>query len=131
MCYVLVLLSVLSRFIPHIPNFSPLFAALLFGGAHLKSRDAVWYPLWLLATSDILLTRFVYETKIGWGQGITWVAFVVVVVIGYWLRNRETIKSFRQAREGNLNFLDLNVLGLHKAVGAQRGKARPGNRSGV
>ena len=47
------------------------------------------------------------------------------------LRNRETIKSFRQAREGNLNFLDLNVLGLHKAVGAQRGKARPGNRSGV
>ena len=39
--YVVVLVAVLTRFVPHLPNFSPVFAALLFGGAHLKRRDAI------------------------------------------------------------------------------------------
>src|SRR5579871_750644 len=49
MSYLVVLLAVLTRFIPHMPNFSPVFAVLLSGGAHLKRRDAIWYPLALLA----------------------------------------------------------------------------------
>jgi len=39
MVYLIVLLAVLARFIPHIPNFSPVYGALLFGGAHLRKRD--------------------------------------------------------------------------------------------
>ncbi len=91
MSYLVVLLAVLTRFIPHMPNFSPVFAALLFGGAHLKRRDAIWYPLALLAASDVVLTTLVYRMRLGWGQSITWLGFAVVALIGYWLRKRETV----------------------------------------
>ena len=91
MSYLVVLLAVLTRFIPHMPNFSPAFGALLFGGAHLKRRDAIWYPLALLAASDVVLTTVVYRMRLGWGQSITWLGFVVVALIGYWLRKRETV----------------------------------------
>ena len=91
MSYLVVLLAVLTRFISHMPNFPPVFAALLFGGAHLKRRDAIWYPLALLAASDVVLTTLVYRMRLGWGQSITWLAFAVVALIGYWLRKRETV----------------------------------------
>ena len=90
MIYLVVLLAVLTRFIPHMPNFSPVFGALLFGGAYLKRRDAIWYPLALLAVSDVVLTTFVYRMRLGWGQSITWLGFAAVALIGYWLRNRES-----------------------------------------
>lgn len=91
MSYLVILLAVLLRFIPHMPNFSPIFGALLFGGAHLKRRDAIWYPIALLAASDVLLTTVVYRMRVGPGQIITWLGFAVVALIGYWLRERETV----------------------------------------
>jgi hypothetical protein len=91
MSYLVVLLAVLTRFIPHMPNFSPVFGALLFGGAHLKRRDAIWYPLALLAVSNIVLTTLMYRMRLGWGQSITWLGFAVVALIGCWLRNRESV----------------------------------------
>jgi hypothetical protein len=97
MSYLVVLFAVLTRFIPHMPNFSPMFGALLFGGAHLKRRDAIWYPLALLAMSNVVLTIFVYRMRLGWGQSITWLGFVVVSLIGYWLRNRESVARIGMA----------------------------------
>ncbi len=91
MSYLVVLVAVLTRFLPHVPNFSPVFAALLFGGAHLKRRDSIWYPVALLAVSDVVLTTLVYRMRLGWGQSITWLGFAVVALIGYWLRKRETV----------------------------------------
>jgi hypothetical protein len=82
MSYLVILLAVLTRFIPHMPNFSPIFAALLFGGAHLKQRDAIWYPLALLAASDVVLTTVVYRMRMEPVQVITWLGFVAVALIG-------------------------------------------------
>ena len=90
MSYLVVLVAVLTRFIPHMPNFSPVFAALLFGSAHLRRRDAIWYPLALLATSDVVLTTVVYRMRMGWGQSIAWLGFAAVTLIGYWLRKHES-----------------------------------------
>jgi len=95
--YVVVLVAVLTRFVPHLPNFSPVFAALLFGGAHLKRRDAIWYPLVLLAASDFALTTLVYRINIGIDQGIIWLAFTVVALIGYSVRTRENVSSIAVA----------------------------------
>ncbi len=91
MSYSVVLAAVLTRFLPHVPNFSPVFAALLFGGAHLKRRDSVWYPVALLAASDVVLTTQVYQMRLGREQSITWLGFVVIALIGYWLRERESV----------------------------------------
>ncbi len=91
--YLAVAIAVATRFLPHFPNFSPVLAALLFGGAHLKRRDAIWYPLALVTGSDILLTTVVYHLRLEWGQGITWLAFATVALLGYSLRGSETVTA--------------------------------------
>ena len=89
--YLVVLVAVLTRFVPHLPNFSPVLASLLFGGAHLKRRDALWYPLVLLAASDLMLTSVVYRMRIGPNQSIIWLGFAVVGLIGYWFRTQQNV----------------------------------------
>ncbi|MEE7546471.1 hypothetical protein HF319_04960 [Xanthomonas sp. Kuri4-1] len=52
----LILLAALSRLLPHPPNFSPVEAIALFGGAHFASRRwALLVPLAGMALSDIAL----------------------------------------------------------------------------
>lgn len=91
MSHLVILIAVLTRFLPHVPNFSPVFAALMFGGAHLKRRDSIWYPVALLAASDVVLTTQIYQMRLGWEQSFTWLGFVVIALIGYWLRKRESV----------------------------------------
>jgi uncharacterized protein DUF6580 len=93
MTYLIVLLAVLIRFIPHLPNFSPVFGALLFAGAYMRKRDSIWYPLALLAVSDVLLDRLVYHMRFGWYELLGSGAFVVVPLVGRWLRNRVKVQS--------------------------------------
>lgn len=82
MTYVIVLIAVLSRFAPHPPNFSPVYAALLFGGAYLRRRDFLWFPLVVLSASDYLLTTFIYRMPFGWGEIAALVAFAAVALVG-------------------------------------------------
>jgi hypothetical protein len=94
MVYLIVLLAVLTRLIPHLPNFSPVYAALLFGGAHLKKRDSIWFPLVLLGISDFILTNLVYHMSVGWAEVIQLFAFATIALIGWSLRARLTFGRF-------------------------------------
>jgi hypothetical protein len=94
MVYLIVLLAVLARFIPHIPNFSPVYGALLFGGARLRKRDSIWFPLVLLGASDVVLTNVIYRMSIGWAELIQIVAFAAIAMIGWLLRPRVTPRRF-------------------------------------
>jgi len=52
----MILLAVLSRVIPHPPNFSPIEAVALFGGAYFAKRTwAIAVPLISMAISDLVL----------------------------------------------------------------------------
>lgn len=93
MSYLIVLVAVLSRFAPHPPNFSPVFGALLFGGACLSKRDSIWYPVALLAASDVVLTTQVYHMRFGWTEALGWTGFAAVALIGRWLRNRVSVRT--------------------------------------
>lgn len=93
MTYMIVLLAVLARFAPHPPNFSPVFGALLFGGAYLKKRDSIWYPVALLAASDLVLTTQVYHMRFGWNDALGWGGFAAVALIGWWLRGRISVRT--------------------------------------
>jgi hypothetical protein len=42
MIHLIVLLAALTRLLPHMPHLSPVCGTLLFGGVHLRKRDAVW-----------------------------------------------------------------------------------------
>ncbi len=93
MTYLIVLLALLARFAPHPANFSPVFGALLFGGARLKGRDSVWFPVALLAASDIVLTTQVYGMRLDWTEPVLWAAFAAVALIGRLLRNRGSLRT--------------------------------------
>ena len=86
--YGIVTLAVLSRFLPHPFNFSPVIGSLLFAGAHMKRANSLWFPLAVLAVSDLLLSPVVYRIGIDRTQGIFWFGFACIVAMGWFLRNR-------------------------------------------
>ena len=97
MAYLMFVLAVLTRFIPHPWNFSPVFGALLFGGARLPKRDAIWFPVAVLAVSDVLLTTQVYGMQMHWTYGLGSLAFASVALIGRWLCREVTVRRFTTA----------------------------------
>ena len=49
------LLALLGRFLPHLPNFSPLYAILIFSGAYAFRMRWAFLPLLALLLSDMFL----------------------------------------------------------------------------
>ncbi|MCP4410046.1 MAG: hypothetical protein GY807_20345 [Gammaproteobacteria bacterium] len=81
----MIVVLALFRLFPHPPNITPIAAMALFGGAYFTNRLAAFLlPLAALFLSDILLgfhgsMSFVYA------------AFVITVMIGWWLREHPTV----------------------------------------
>jgi uncharacterized protein DUF6580 len=93
MTYLIVVLAVLARFAPHPPNFTPAFGVLLFGGAYLKRRDSIWFPVALLALSDLVLTTWVYGMRVSWSEPLDWLGFALIALLGLWLRSRISARN--------------------------------------
>ena len=67
----LVLFGVISRYLPHPPNFAPIAAIGLFAGVYLPRRYAVALPLIAMVISDIFLG---FHGLIFW----TWGSFALI-----------------------------------------------------
>lgn len=81
---VIVAIAALARLIPHPPNFTPIGAMALFGGACFADRRfAFALPLGTLFLSDMFLGLHVLIP-------IVYGSFAVNVVLGRWLRSRRT-----------------------------------------
>ena len=89
MIYIGFVIAVLTRFLmnSHLPGFSPVFGALLFCGARLRTRDAIWFPVVVLAAADWILTTQVFHMEARWDQAITLIAFAAMAWIGGLLRH--------------------------------------------
>jgi Family of unknown function (DUF6580) len=93
MVYLIVALAIAARFIPGAANFSPVYAGLLFGGVYLKKRDSIWFPVLLLAGSDLLVNLLLYQMPFQWMQTLNWVGFAAIVMVGWWLQKRITVRN--------------------------------------
>lgn len=93
MIYLIIALAIAARFIPGAANFSPVYAGLLFGGVYLKRRDSIWFPILLIAGSDLLVNAILYHMSFQWMQTLNWVAFAGIVVVGWWLQKRVTVRN--------------------------------------
>ena len=76
----LLVFGVALRFVPHVPNFTPVGAIALFGGAVLGWRLAVWLPLGILIVSDVFIGMY-------GSIWFTWAGFLLVTLVGMALRN--------------------------------------------
>ncbi len=75
------------RLLPHPPNFTPIAAIALFGGAHFeRKRWAFAVPLTAMALSDAVL-----RVLFGWGfDSVVYATFALIVCLGFLLRNKRT-----------------------------------------
>ncbi|MBA3485728.1 MAG: hypothetical protein H0T88_00805 [Lysobacter sp.] len=89
----LIVVAALTRVLPHPPNFSPIAAIALFGGAYFASRAwALLVPLAGLLISDLVLASINGGIYASWfsGSGI-WVVYgciALTAVVGFGLRGK-------------------------------------------
>ena len=90
----IILFAALSRLIPHPPNFTPIIAIGLFGGAYLHDRRlALLIPLIVMIISDALLG---FHGTMGWVYG----SLILISIMGILLKNRTTLKNCTVATLG-------------------------------
>jgi len=107
--FILAALAVLSlaffRLIPHYPNFTPMATIALMGGAFLSDKKlSILIPFIALVITDLLTIRLI---NFGWttpGEFFTsysalgvYVSFLVMIMLGWNLRNNIQIKSLTTA----------------------------------
>lgn len=76
----MILAAVLSRLVPHPPNFAPIGALALFGGAQFADKRAAFLvPLAAMLLSDLVIGFYAHME---WVYG----SFALITCIGLWLR---------------------------------------------
>ena len=99
----LVIVGIVSRFLPHPPNVTAVAAASLFAGAIFNSRIfAVMLPMVIMYCSDFVINNTLsrayfpnHEGLVFWSSYMTWVyvGFALTALIGfYFLKNRNNMK---------------------------------------
>lgn len=97
----LVVATVILRLLPHMPNFTPLTAIALFGGAYLGKRTAVILPLLAIILSDYLMlyigpystgfNKFHSPSEMFYSTILfVWGSFIISSLIGIWIGKKRT-----------------------------------------
>lgn len=107
--------GVLARLMPHPPNFTPIAATALFGGAYFASKKAAFMvPLIAMYLSDLFLGFFVYD--FGWFNGqmpFVYMGFAVTVLLGMLIRHRcSPLRVGAAALAGSILFFILTNFGV-------------------
>lgn len=84
----IIIVGILTRVIPHMPNFAPVEGLTLFGAAYLKRKEfAYLLPIILLYLSDLIInntTARIYYTEtegIVWFSNYMWFSFASILLI--------------------------------------------------
>ena len=85
---ILTIAAATLRLVPHPPNFSPIGAAALFGGARLKGWSAYLIPLLAMLVTDPILSHIAGYPAYSWGTLVVYACFLINVLLGrVFLRN--------------------------------------------
>ena len=102
----LIALGVLFRVAPHPDNFTPVMAIALFSGVTLPPALALTVPLLVMMASDLVIGVH----SLLW---LVWGAFLVVVLLGVWVRNNAgPLKVLGAALFGSVFFFIITNLGV-------------------
>lgn len=81
--YLLIILAIATRFVPHPANFTAIGAIALFSGLYLSRRQALALPLIAMLISDIFIGF--YSPYI---MGSVYLGFALTVLLGQYLKNK-------------------------------------------
>jgi hypothetical protein len=83
----IILFGALMRLVPHWPNFTPIAAMALFGGAYFNKKYlAFLIPIAALLISDLILGFHAYLIAV-------YISFAIIVGLGIIMRNRIKVGS--------------------------------------
>ena len=83
----IIILAAITRLMPHPPNFTPIIAIGLFGGAYIQNRSlAMFIPIGAMFLSDLFLG---FHGTVYWVYG----SLLLVVILGMLLINKVNIKN--------------------------------------
>lgn len=82
----LIVIGILLRFVPHIPNATPVAAIALFGGVYLNRKQAIIIPLILMMVSDLFIGT--HDVMF-----YTWGGFILIGFIGLFVKKHKNIAS--------------------------------------
>ena len=115
----LILFASFSRIIPHIPNFTPIGAIALFGGAYLKNKyHAFLIPIASLWLSDLILNNFIftfYSDFTWFYPGFLWqyISFTLIIILGFFLLKKINFKNvFIAAASSSILFFVITNFGV-------------------
>lgn len=92
----LILMVAAMRLFPHPPNFAPVGAMALFGGACFADRRmAFLVPLLAMLASDLAIGLLARDLSLGLHPFLPFVygSFALIVCLGFWLRQRRRVVS--------------------------------------
>ena len=83
----MVFIAAFVRLLPHPPNFAPIAAIALFGGAYFNKRSLAFIvPLTAMFLTDAIIGFYSY----GW---VVYISFALIVLIGIVMLRKVTIKN--------------------------------------
>ncbi len=94
--FLLLIFGMFSRFIVHVPNFTPVISIALLSGAYLNKRYAIVVPVALMILSDLVIG--LHETIL-----FTWGSMALIAFMGFCLR-------------GKKNFVNIAGINLWSAI---------------
>jgi hypothetical protein len=83
-----VLIGAVARIIPHMPNFAPIGAMALFGGAHMNKKQALTLPLLAMVFSDFIIGFDSVPMRFA-----VYGSFLLIVLMGMFIKNHVNAKN--------------------------------------
>lgn len=84
----LIVIGVSFRFLPHIPNFTPIIALTLFGAAYLPKKVAFLIPLGVMVTSDLFIGSYQFSLML-----IVYGSLLSLTGVGFYLKEDDNWKA--------------------------------------
>ena len=84
--FFIILIAVIARLLPHMPNFTPIAATALFGAVYLDKKYAFIIPIVAMLISDYF---------IGFHNTMIYVygSFILTALIGFWVRTHKNVRT--------------------------------------
>ncbi|QQG42259.1 MAG: hypothetical protein HYV90_00685 [Candidatus Woesebacteria bacterium] len=83
-----ILIGAVARIIPHVPNFAPIGAMALFGGAYMNKKQAFLLPVLAMILSDFIVGFDSLPMRL-----TVYGTFLMMVVVGIWLKKNLSLKN--------------------------------------
>ena len=101
MIYLIIILAIITRFIPHMPNFAPITALAIFSGANLGWKKAAGITLAVRFISDVFLGFFSWPLMVA-----VYVCHLAGVLFGVWIKQPSGV--IPSASEGALKLITID-----------------------